>query len=107
MKLSIIIVSYNTKDYLEATLQSIKQSVDHLNKEIIVVDNASTDGSPEALKSQFKWVKLIRNNQNLGFAAANNIGIKQARGEYILFLNSDTKIFPDTLSTVIDFMDQH
>ena len=106
MKLSIIIVSYNTKDYLEDTLQSIKQSTDHLEKEIIVVDNASTDGSLEML-NKFNWVKLINNNHNLGYAAANNSGLKQARGEYILFLNSDTKIFPHTLSTMIDFMDQH
>ena len=106
MKLSIIIVSYNTKDYLEDTLQSIKQSTDHLEKEIIVVDNASTDGSLEML-NKFNWVKLINNKHNLGYAAANNSGLKQARGEYILFLNSDTKIFPHTLSTMIDFMDQH
>lgn len=107
MKLSVIIVSYNTKDYLRRALQSIKQSADKLDKEIIVVDNASTDDSLSMVKQNFLWVKLIASPQNLGYAAANNLGLKQASGEYILFLNSDTEILPDTLPIMIDFMDQH
>jgi len=107
MKLSIIIVSYNTQDYLRQALQSIKQSTDTLTKEVIVVDNASSDGSLEIIQNQFNWVKLIKNSRNLGYAAANNAGLGQARGEYILFLNSDTRILPETLAIMIDFMDQH
>ena len=107
MKLSIIIVNYNTKEYLRQALQSIKQSTDQLDKEVIVVDNASTDDSLNLVKHNFPWVKLIASPQNLGYAAANNLGLKQASSEYILFLNSDTEILPDTLSIMIDFMDQH
>lgn len=104
MKLSIIIINYNTKDYLRQVLQSIEQSIDRLDKEVIVVDNGSTDGSLDIIPS---WVKLIKNNHNLGFSAANNLGLKQARGEYILFLNSDTQVMPDTLQIMINFMDQY
>ncbi len=107
MKLSIIIVNYNTKDYLRQVLQSIKQSRDNLTKEIIVVDNASTDGSQAMIRHHFNWVKLIQASQNLGYAAANNLGLTRAKGEYILFLNSDTQILSDTLTTMIKFMDQY
>src|SRR3989344_608432 len=107
MKLSIIIVSYNTKDYLHLALQSIKQSRDKLAKEVIIVDNGSSDGSKEMISRQFNWVKLIPTPKNLGYASANNLGLNQARGEYILFLNSDTQILPDTLSIMVDFMDRH
>lgn len=107
MKLSIIIVNYNTKDYLRQVLQSIKQSRDNLIKEIIVIDNASTDGSQAAIKRHFNWVKLIQAPRNLGYAAANNLGLARAKGEYILFLNSDTQVLPDTLTIMIKFMDRY
>lgn len=99
MKLSIIIVNYNTRKYLLAALQSIKVSKDKIAKEVIVVDNASTDGSAS--------LAAIKNKHNLGYATANNQGIKKARGEFILLLNSDTKILPETLQTMVDFMDEH
>ena len=99
MKLSIIIVNFNTKGYLKQTLQSIKVSHDKFEKEVIVVDNASTDGSVT--------LATIKNEHNLGYAAANNQGIRKARGEYILLLNSDTKLFSDTLQTMVQYMDYH
>jgi len=107
MKLSIIIVNYNTKDYLRQVLQSIEASRDKIDKETIVVDNASTDGSQTVIRRHFNWVKLIQASQNLGYAAANNLGLTRAKGEYILFLNSDTQILSDTLTTMVKFMDQH
>lgn len=107
MKLSIIIVSYNTKDYLKTTLGSIKASQDQSDKQVIVVDNHSQDGSPDLVKTDFPWVDLIISPKNLGFAAGNNLGLKSAQGEYILFLNSDTQVLPQTLSTMVTFMDSH
>lgn len=87
MRLSIIIVNFNTKKYLKKSIDSIDIKKDW---EIIVVDNASTDGSIEMLKKNFSFVKIIKNKKNLGFSKANNIGIKACKGEYVLLLNSDT-----------------
>lgn len=88
IKLSIIILSWNTKELLRDCLNSIKNES---NIEIIVVDNASSDGSVEMVKNNYPEVKLIVNHKNLGFAAGNNLGIKAAIGEKIMLLNSDTK----------------
>ncbi|OGD63450.1 hypothetical protein A2160_02315 [Candidatus Beckwithbacteria bacterium RBG_13_42_9] len=108
MDLSIIIVSHNTKGLLANLLNSIKDSEAGFYKiETIVVDNASTDRSPEMVKSNFPQVKLIINQQNLGFAVANNKGIRQAGGRYLLLLNSDTLVNNKTLKIMIDFLDQH
>lgn len=75
--------------------------------QIIVVDNASTDGSTEMVEKDFSWVELIVNKKNVGFAAGNNIGIKKSRGRYVLFLNSDTIVQPETFKTMVDFMNTH
>jgi GT2 family glycosyltransferase len=104
MKLSIIIVNFNTKDYLTRCLSSISK---RKNYQIIVVDNASTDGSQAMVKKRFPHLKLITNKKNLGFSRANNIGLKQAKGKYVLLLNSDTKIFPQTLPRMLKFMENH
>jgi len=103
MDLSIIIPSYNTKDLITSCVKSIIKHTSGLKYEIIVVDNASTDKSVEALKKQ-KKVNLIENNKNLGFAGANNIGYKESKGEYILFLNSDTLLRNNLLKEMIDWM---
>lgn len=116
MKLSIIIVSYNTKDLTLQTIASIAASLNtdsQLKKstEVFVVDNASKDDSVSALKKYSKTVdfpiKVIENQQNLGFAHANNIGIQQAKGEYYLLLNSDTIISPKSLPRLIAVFDTH
>lgn len=112
MKLSIIIVNYNTRDLLRDCLNSIIRSnplKDQLssNYEVIVVDNASTDASVAMLKKEFPQVKLFQNKQNLGFAKANNQGIKIAKGKYLLLLNSDTKIVAGALEKMIDFMGEN
>lgn len=109
MKLSIIIVSFNTYKFLKDCIQSILKKEGSLDFEIIVVDNASTDGTVEKLKTknlEFR-VKIIENKKNIGFAAANNQGIKQAKGDYILLLNPDTIIRHNVLSDMINFMEKN
>jgi hypothetical protein len=109
--LSVIIVSYNTREFLKKCLASIISSVSNqLKYEVIVVDNASTDGSAEAIGNfQFPIsnFQFIENKKNLGFSRANNIGVKQVKGRYLLFLNPDTIVYPNTLQTMVDFMDKH
>jgi GT2 family glycosyltransferase len=106
--LSIIIVNYNTKDFLRQCLEGLEQESRRVKElEIIVVDNGSTDGSPGMVEKEFPWVRLIENKVNLGFAAANNLGIKNSSGRYVLLLNPDTIVPPGTLRTMVDFMDKH
>lgn len=107
MKLSIIIVNYNVKYFLEQCLKSILASNIAFNYEIFIVDNNSTDGSIEYLKGKFPQsnIHLIENKTNPGFAEANNQAIKLAEGEYILLLNPDTIVGENVLSNVCRFMD--
>lgn len=107
MKLSIIIVNYNVKHFLDHCLQSVYKSVEFINEaEIFVVDNNSVDGSIELIQSKYPDVILIQNKENTGFSKANNQAIKKARGEYILLLNPDTVIQENTLCSTIQFMDE-
>lgn len=92
MLVSIIIVNFNTRKFLSNCLESINKSTINHQVEIIVIDNGSKDGSVKMIKSEFPSIKLIVNNYNTGFGHANNQGIRIAQGEYLLFLNSDTKI---------------
>jgi GT2 family glycosyltransferase len=113
--LSIIILNYNTQKLTINCLESIRKSdLKDLKIEVIVVDNASTDGSQKAISHYLKtevsnafWGKLIENPSNLGFAAGNNKGIRQAKGRYILLLNSDVILEKDTLVKQIEFMQKH
>ena len=107
MKLSIIIVSWNVRDLLEKCLQSIARNPLYFQTETFVIDNNSNDGTAEMVAKKFPQVRLIANSNNLGFAKANNQGIRQAVGDYILLLNPDTELFPDTLSKSIEFMASH
>ena len=107
MKLSIIIVNYNVKFFLEHCLHSLEKAISNCECEVFVVDNHSVDDSCSMLKNKFPWVKLIENKKNLGFAKANNQAIRQASGEYVLLLNPDTVVQEDTLDKCIHFMDQH
>lgn len=104
MQLTIIIVSFNTKDLLRKAVKSIPTKPDW---EVIVVDNASTDGSVEMLKEEFPGVKLITNSENLGFAKANNQGIKTSSGKFVLLLNSDTQVKKDALEQLVEFMQKN
>lgn len=105
--LSIIIVSFNTKKFLKKCVNSIFESSGSFSFEIIVVDNASTDRTVEDLRGLKKKIKIIENSVNLGFSKANNQGIKIAKGRYLLFLNPDTEVYPDSLSYMIKFMDKN
>ena len=110
MDLSIIIVNWNTQDLLAQCLESIQNdlhSSPRLKVETFVVDNASTDGSVQMVQDQFSWVRLIENEENVGFASANNQAIKQSNGRYVLLLNPDTEVKPGALKTLIGFMDAH
>jgi GT2 family glycosyltransferase len=91
-ELSVILVNYNDRAHLPACLSSLEKAVAGLSAEVILVDNRSNDGSPELVKSLFPWVRLIENDQNVGFPRANNTGFKQSHGDYVLFLNTDTVV---------------
>ena len=105
--ISIVIVSYNVKEYLKNCLKSIIRHSGSLNVEIIVVDNRSEDGSCEMVQDEFSSVKLIANHQNKGFSKANNQGIRESKGRYILLLNPDTLLWENTLCTTYGYMDKH
>ncbi len=102
VKLSIVILSWNTRDRLRQCLKSLKTRA-----EIIVVDNGSADGSAAMIKAEFPQVRLIENKQNLGFAQGNNQGLKKAKGEYFLLLNSDTVVKEGALEKLIDFLEKN
>lgn len=105
--MSIIIVNYNVKHFLEQCLYSVEKSLDGIYAEVIVVDNASTDGSLEYLQPKFPAVKWIINQTNFGFAKACNEGLAEATGEYILFLNPDTIVAEDSFQNCLSFFQQH
>jgi GT2 family glycosyltransferase len=105
--LSIVIVNWNTRDLLLDCLASISENVRELSVETIVVDNASSDGSAAAVRERFPEVRLIESPSNLGFAGANNLGIKGARGDLILFLNPDTVISDNSIGGLVAYMTNH
>jgi len=104
---SVIIVSWNAKKHLIDCLNSLAENQDGYPQEIIVVDNASSDGSPEIVKKEYPHVKLIRNEENLGFAKANNIGIEAGSGKYVALVNSDIVVLRDCIKKMIEFMDRN
>lgn len=107
MKLSIIIVNYNVEHFIEQCLLSVQKAIEGIDAEVIVVDNASVDGSVAMMRSKFDWIHLIANTDNRGFSKANNQGIEMSKGQYILLLNPDTVVEEDTFKTCITFMDEH
>jgi GT2 family glycosyltransferase len=107
VELSIIVVSWNAKSYVQECLTSLSQQSLNVSIEIIVVDNASSDGTPEMVQQQFPHMILIRNSENLGFAKANNIGLRVAKGRYLCLINSDVNVPPECLQTIHDFMEQN
>ncbi|HOK52097.1 MAG TPA: glycosyltransferase, partial [Bacteroidales bacterium] len=107
MKLSVIIVNYNVKYFLEQCLYSVQRAIKDIAAEVLVVDNHSVDGSCAMVREKFPWVHLIANQENVGFSRANNQAIRIARGEYVLLLNPDTVVQEDTFVKCIEFMDAH
>lgn len=106
MDLSIIIVSWNVKEKLKDNLRALFESR-HVSFEVFVVDNNSHDGSAEMVRKEYPRVKLIANQENLGFARANNQAIKEASGRYVLLLNPDMRVFDDTLSNMVSGLNWH
>ncbi|MGQ9630516.1 MAG: glycosyltransferase family 2 protein [bacterium] len=107
MDVSIIIPSWNTRELLRGCLKSIRGNVRGVDCEIIVVDNASSDGSADMVRSEFPEVRLIENSENLFFAKANNQGASIARGKYLLLLNSDTEILPGAVEEMFGFLEKN
>ncbi|MCL6098115.1 MAG: glycosyltransferase family 2 protein, partial [Bacteroidetes bacterium] len=105
--LSIIIVNYNVKEFLLNMLDSVQKAAKTISAEIIVVDNASDDGSVESIKEKFPSIKLIVNEKNIGFGAANNIAMLHALGKYFLLINPDTIVREDTFTKMISFFEQN
>ena len=105
MKLSVIIVNYKVKHYLEQCLRSVAEASRGIAVEVIVVDNASGDGSVEYLRKRFPDVTIIASEENLGFARANNLAIRNSRGQYVLLLNPDTIVAEETFRDFITFID--
>lgn len=106
-KLSIIIVSYNVKYYLEQCLDSVRRAIDDIDAEVFVVDNHSKDGSAAYLERRFPEFNFVSSNHNLGFARANNIGIRESDGEFVLLLNPDTIVGETVLRECLSFMESH
>jgi len=104
--ISIIIISYNTKEILRECLQITLKEIKSLNCEVIVVDNNSKDNSADMVASEFPQVRLIRSGRNLGFGGANNLGFLQTSGKYIVFLNSDAFLKPDVLLKAFQKMEE-
>lgn len=107
MDIFVVIVSFNTREVMVTCLKSLKNALKDFNAEVFVVDNNSADDTVATIKKDFTWVKLIANRDNVGFSRANNQALKKASGKYILVLNPDTQVYPDTIKKMISFMDQH
>ncbi len=104
---SVIIVNYNVRDFLQQSLLSIQKALKGIRSEIFVVDNASDDGSVDVLRHRFPAIQLFRNTANLGFAKANNIALKKARGKFLLLINPDTIVQEDTIRVMVEFLQNH
>jgi GT2 family glycosyltransferase len=106
-KLSIVIVNYNVKHFLEQALVSVEKAVSYLDAEVWVVDNNSVDGSMEMVADKFPWVKTICNKLNVGFSKANNQAIRESKSEFVLLLNPDTVLQDDSLIKCVNYLDNH
>lgn len=107
VQLSIVIVNYNVKDFLEQCLISVMKALKGLQAEILVIDNFSSDGAADFVRQKFPTIKLITNPENFGFARASNQGMELARGEYIALLNPDTIVQEDTFAKMLNFFNEH
>jgi GT2 family glycosyltransferase len=105
--ISIVIVVWNAKKYVLECLDSLRKYLGDVRAEVIIVDNASTDGTPELVAELFPEFELIRNTDNLGFAKANNIGITQSSGDYLCLVNSDVKFTGDCISPMLKYLEEN
>lgn len=106
-KITIVIVSYNVRNYLVDCLDSVRKALEGIDGEVFVVDNCSKDDSVSYVVAHYPDVHLIANQENVGFARANNQAIRQSESEYVLLLNPDTVVFENTIRSCISFMDSH
>lgn len=106
MKITVVIVNYNVKYYVEQCVDSVRRALRGIDSEIVVVDNHSKDGSVEYLRT-VEGIRLIESGHNLGFSKANNIAIRQSKAEYVLLLNPDTFVSEDSISRLLDYADSH
>ena len=106
MKLSVVILNYNVRYFLELCLQSVEAALKGIPSEIIVIDNNSKDGSCAMVKTKFPFVTIIENNSNVGFSKANNQAVRVAKGEYVCILNPDTVVAEDTFESILNFADK-
>src|ERR1700720_4063027 len=107
MDISVVIVGWNAKHYLELCLESLTAAPPRRSMEVIVVDNASADGSAEMIEARFPHVKIIRSSENLGFSKGNNVGIRECQGRYIALVNPDVVVFEGCLDALADFLDEN
>ena len=106
MQLSVIILNYNVRYFLEQCVLSVQKALEGVDGEIIVIDNNSSDASCALMQQRFPNVKLITNKENLGFPKGNNIGVAQAKGEFLCILNPDTVVAEDTFQKILKFANQ-
>lgn len=107
MRISVVIVNWNTAKLTLDLLESLSDELDFLKDEIIIVDNASSDDSVEQIRQKYPQVRIIQNESNLGFAKATNIGLANAQGDFIANVNSDIKVLPGCFKNLLDFMEQN
>ena len=107
LDLSIIIVNWNVKELLRECLNSIQRQLDGLDGEVVVVDSASSDSSQAMIAEEFPWVRLIASDENLGYPRGNNLGIAASSGRHVLILNPDTVLLDNSLSVMVDYLNQH
>lgn len=105
--ISVVVVGWNARHYLELCLESLRTAPSRRSLEIIVVDNASSDGSAEMIAAQFPEVKLVRNRENLGYPRGCNVGIQASQGRYVALVNPDVQVLPGCLDALADFLDQN
>jgi GT2 family glycosyltransferase len=107
VELSVVIVAWNAKHYLELCLDSLAKAPPRRSMEVLVVDNASSDDTVEMVEAQYPWVKLIKSQENLGFSKGNNVAIRQCQGRYVALVNPDVIVFPGCLDALADFLDEN
>ena len=107
VEISVVIVAWNAKHYLQLCLDSLAKAPPQRAMEVLVVDNASADDTVAMVETEFPWVRLIKSKENLGFSKGNNVAIRQCRGRYIALVNPDVIVFPGCLDTLADFLDRN
>ncbi len=105
--ISVVIVAWNAKKYVELCLQSLIDAPPRRSMEVFVVDNASGDGTSEMIETRFPWVRLIKSPENLGFSRGNNVAIRQTTGRYVALVNPDVIVFPGCLDALADFLEEN